>query len=895
MPGSTYSSNLKIELMTTGENSGTWGDVTNTNLGTALEQAIIGYGNPDYTSDANLTITITNSNASQAARCLVLNVTSVFGALTATRELIVPTSQKQYIVQNNTTGGQSITVKTSAGTGITVPNGRKAHLYVNGTDVIQMFDFVDINGGAIDGTPIGASSASTGTFTTLGATGNVTLGDADTDTITQAASYVTGTQLKSAKTATNTLSLAAYDVDGTAYTNLITLTAGNTPTLALTSTGVGTINNMSIGATTASTGAFTTLSANSTVTLSGGTENGVAYLNGSKVLTTGSALVFDGTNFGVGSASLSSASGRVDVTINGTSSSMVSFGTGGTRRGYMIHDGTDLTTANEQAAGALRWVTSAGEAMRIATATGGVNAVGIGYTTLTSVGNNGLAVLGNVGIGTSSPGVKLDVAGAIRSTAVTPIFYLNNGTTQHSIANSSGAMPFTIDGTEGMRLTSTSLYTASGISVGIGTSSPLSKLSVAQGADGFDQGITLSRAGANRGTIFLNASNDTLNFGRSTATSMTLDASSNLGLGVTPSANAGQRTLSIANYTGTFSSLTMGSNGSAAGYVGYNMGNTSTNTVWRYLTADTGSALWFAGDEMRFMLFPLGTAAATTSGTQAMTLDASGRLGIGTTSMASQLHVKNANGNGGGITSDNYGMVQVESTFVGTNNAGLNASFIARNYYGFSQIMQWENFGVRIGSRGTANSGAGAVAFTYGNDSLGMTLDNGGNLLVGKTSFSGTSGTGAFIAPDGRINVVNPANTNAFTTYELYSTNAGAYRFYVGSAGTVFATNTTITAISDQRLKENIRDLDDGLDVVMALKPRKFDWKEGKGAGIKNARGFIAQEFEQVLPDMIEEWKDSAPEGEEPYKAINANLIPTLVKAIQELKAEFDAYKASHP
>jgi len=167
---STYSTNLKIELMGTGENSGTWGTITNTNLGTAFEQAVIGLGNPDYTSDANLTITLTNSNASQAARCLVLNVTSAFGSLTATRELVVPTIQKQYIVQNNTTGGQSITVKTTAGTGITVPTGRKAHLYVDGTNVVQMFDFVDINGGAIDGTPIGASSTSTGAFTTLNGT-----------------------------------------------------------------------------------------------------------------------------------------------------------------------------------------------------------------------------------------------------------------------------------------------------------------------------------------------------------------------------------------------------------------------------------------------------------------------------------------------------------------------------------------------------------------------------------------------------------------------------------------------------------------------------------------------------------------------------------------------------
>jgi hypothetical protein len=82
----------------------------------------------------------------------------------------VPTIEKQYIVQNNTSGAQSITVKTSGGTGITISNGRKAHLYVDGTNVIQMFDFVDINGGAIDGTPVGAASASTGAFTTLNAT-----------------------------------------------------------------------------------------------------------------------------------------------------------------------------------------------------------------------------------------------------------------------------------------------------------------------------------------------------------------------------------------------------------------------------------------------------------------------------------------------------------------------------------------------------------------------------------------------------------------------------------------------------------------------------------------------------------------------------------------------------
>jgi hypothetical protein len=260
MPGSTYSTNLKLELMTTGENSGTWGDITNTNLGTALEQAVIGYGNPDYLSDTNLTISITNTNAAQPARALVLNVTSTFGSLTATRELVVPTIQKQYIVQNNTTGGQSILVKTSAGTGITVPNGRKAHLYVNGTDVIQMFDFVDINGGAIDGTPVGASSASTGAFTTLNASGattldgTVALGNASGDLIT-----VPGT-INSNLLFTD----ATYDIGASGATRprdmflSRNLTVGGTLTLA---GGVNLNGNVTIGDSSADT-----LTINSTIT-----------------------------------------------------------------------------------------------------------------------------------------------------------------------------------------------------------------------------------------------------------------------------------------------------------------------------------------------------------------------------------------------------------------------------------------------------------------------------------------------------------------------------------------------------------------------------------------------------------------------------------------------------
>jgi len=139
---STYSA-LKIELIGTGEQAGTWGTTTNLNLGTALEEAIVGIAVADFPSDADYTLPWNNTNATQVARNFVLDVTSGFGSLTTTRNLIVPPIEKPYIVQNNTTGGQDIVVKTASGTGITVPNGRSAFLYTNGTNVVNAFSYVE--------------------------------------------------------------------------------------------------------------------------------------------------------------------------------------------------------------------------------------------------------------------------------------------------------------------------------------------------------------------------------------------------------------------------------------------------------------------------------------------------------------------------------------------------------------------------------------------------------------------------------------------------------------------------------------------------------------------------------------------------------------------------------
>jgi hypothetical protein len=130
---STYN-NLKLEIMSTGEQSGLWGATTNQNLN-ALQQAVGGQAAVVFASDADKTLAYTNTNADQDFRAMYLNVTSGV-SLTATRSLIVPAVNKLYVVKNATTGGKSITVKIGSSTGTTVANGETAILYATGTDVV---------------------------------------------------------------------------------------------------------------------------------------------------------------------------------------------------------------------------------------------------------------------------------------------------------------------------------------------------------------------------------------------------------------------------------------------------------------------------------------------------------------------------------------------------------------------------------------------------------------------------------------------------------------------------------------------------------------------------------------------------------------------------------------
>jgi len=137
---SAYSTDLKLELMVTGENSGTWGDKTNTNLN-LVQQAIAGYEAINVAS-ADVTLSMTNATLSNA-RNMVLNLT---GTLAGTRVVNVPDGiEKTYIVADSTTrSGNTLTIKTVSGTGVAIPAGKTVLVFSDGTNVVDVFFMKDL-------------------------------------------------------------------------------------------------------------------------------------------------------------------------------------------------------------------------------------------------------------------------------------------------------------------------------------------------------------------------------------------------------------------------------------------------------------------------------------------------------------------------------------------------------------------------------------------------------------------------------------------------------------------------------------------------------------------------------------------------------------------------------
>ena len=437
----------------------------------------------------------------------------------------------------------------------------------------------------------------------------------------------------------------------------------------------------------------------------------------------------------------------------------------------------------------------------------------------------------------------------------TTTMYMNNVSSGVSGWWSSGALAFgTNNGTfsEQMRLTSTGL--------GIGTSSPGYKLHVVGNAlvtpsGGWTtSGVATQYFGDIYGSIkydynttnFLISSYGSFSIatnGTSPTTRLIVDVAGNLGLGVTPSAWVAYKALQVGSTGGALSSssssdfeITTNAYYSG-GWLSQGAGVASSR--YRLLA---GAHAWFNA--------PSGTAGNAITFTQAMTLDASGRLSLGGTYSAS-----------GAAGYSNFLTV-----------TGSNPSITLANGGGSNSIWQI----------GTAGSGGGWLAFYDAiNSSERMRLDSSGNLLVGTTTSIesgklsvyavGGTGFGVGVNSSGSGIVVTSENQSNTCTAISFKTNYGL----VGSI--TCGSSTLYNVTSDQRLKENIQDAESSSSLIDSLQVRKFDWKTDQ---THQRYGFIAQELVTVAPEAVHQPADP----DEMMAVDYSKLVPMLVKEIQSLR-----------
>ena len=200
---STYSE-LKFELITTGEQAGTWGITTDTNIGTAIQEAITGSADVPFSS-ADVTVTLTDTNATQTARNLRLNLTGTSGGA---RQLILGSGcqiEKLYLVNNGL--ADAVTIKNTTGTGIAVPAGKTMFVFNNGTNVVDATTYLSsltlgTDLAVADG-GTGASTFSSGALLKGAGTSPITTATAGTDYVAPAtATSFTATQTFNGTTAT---------------------------------------------------------------------------------------------------------------------------------------------------------------------------------------------------------------------------------------------------------------------------------------------------------------------------------------------------------------------------------------------------------------------------------------------------------------------------------------------------------------------------------------------------------------------------------------------------------------------------------------------------------------------------------------------------------------------
>jgi hypothetical protein len=582
-------------------------------------------------------------------------------------------------------------------------------------------------------------------------------------------------------------------------TTITTLTSTTVNATTVDATNVEVTNIKAKDGTAAASIADSTgvISITANPVISGGTANGVTYLNGSKVLTSGSALTFDGTKLGIGVASpvrrldvsgqIRATTGTVFAEVDADSSAGVGFF--GTASNHPI--GFKL---NDSEVG--RW---------------------------TSTG---------LGIGTSSPGVKLDVVGELRTQNTSPA-------------------GITVKRTDGVN--------ANGWLNFVGSD------------DVVDGSVRMATDVANALT-FLTASTERLR----------LDSSGNLGLGVTPSAwGSGDTILQVKAGSGTTALWGRNNTGrliSNAYYDGTNYRYVATASATSYETNTSGGFAW--------QIAPSGTAGNAITFTQALTLDASGRLLLGTTTAGA-----------GGVSATIYDASQSEirlqnSTSGTGGSVGLQLALSGSTAYLWNIQNGPLVFATNNTERARITSGgyfkasdAGTYASSTGTyHELRSSTSNARTAIVANTASS---------LPFGILVDYTGAAPNGTGSAFLECQDTGGARFVARSNGGLANYSGNDVNLSDRREKTNFAPAGEYLSKICAIPVQTFNYIDQAEDDPGLTLGVVAQDVQAVAPELVMEsnWGTE----EEPKMRLSiyqTDLQYALMKCIQEQQAIIEQLKA---